>query len=180
LTAETLARGVGGCDARPLSSPAGPEDEKDENDMMLKRTSKAVWRGTGAEGSGMLDTQSGALHEHPYSTKMRFQSEDGKAGTNPEELLAAAHAGCFAMALSFALTAAGHPPEELRVSSTFTIEKEGVHWLPKSIVLTLEGKVPGVDEAKFLELAEGAKKGCPISRALAAVEISLNAKLVSA
>lgn len=145
---------------------------------MLKRTSKAVWRGTGAEGTGTLDTQSGALHEQPYSAKMRFASEDGRAGTNPEELLAAAHAGCFAMALSFALSRAGHPPEELRVAATFSMVKEDVHWFPKSIVLDLEGKVPGVSESEFLKLAEGAKQGCPISRALAAVEISLNAKLV--
>ncbi len=145
---------------------------------MLKRTSRAVWRGTGMEGSGALTTQSGALTDQPYSTKMRFASEDGKAGTNPEELLMAAHAGCFAMALSFALTGAGHPPEELRVGATFAMEQEGVHWFPKSITLALEGKVPGIDEAKFKELAEGAKKGCPISRALSAVEITLDAKLV--
>lgn len=144
---------------------------------MLKRTSRAVWRGTGLEGSGTLDSQSGALEAQPYSTKMRFASEDGRAGTNPEELLAAAHAGCFAMALSFALTGAGHPPEELRVSATFSMEKEGVHWHPKGIALELEGKVPGISQEKFLELAEGAKQGCPISRALAAVEITLTAKL---
>lgn len=146
---------------------------------MLKRTSHAVWRGTGLEGAGALTTQSGALRDQPYSTKMRFSSEDGKAGTNPEELLMAAHAGCFAMALSFALTGAGHPPEELRVGATFAIEKEDVHWLPKSITLALEGKVPGITEEKFRELAEGAKKGCPISRALAAVPIALEAKLLA-
>lgn len=145
---------------------------------MLKRTSHAVWKGTGLEGSGALTTQSGALRDQPYSTKMRFASEDGKAGTNPEELLMAAHAGCFAMALSFALTGAGHPPEELRVGATITMDQEGVHWFPKSILLSLEGKVPGITEEKFRELAEGAKKGCPISRALSAVEISLDAKLV--
>lgn len=145
---------------------------------MLKRTSRAVWRGTGLEGSGTLDTQSGVFEEQPYSAKMRFASEDGRDGTNPEELLMAAHAGCFAMALSFALGANGHLPEELRVSATFSMEKDGIHWIPKSIALSLEGKVPGVDEAKFLELAEGAKKGCPISRALSAVPITLDAKLV--
>lgn len=145
---------------------------------MLKRTSKAVWRGTGLEGGGTLDTQSGVLHGQPYSTKLRFMSEDGKAGTNPEELVAAAHAGCYAMALSFALTGAGHPPEELRVSATFSMEKEGVHWIPKGVRLELEGKVPGISSEKFLELAEGAKKGCPISRALGAIEITLDAKLV--
>lgn len=145
---------------------------------MLKRTSRAVWRGTGLEGSGTLDTQSGALKGQPYSTKMRFMSEDGKAGTNPEELLAAAHAGCYAMALSFGLTGAGHPPEELRVSATFSMTQEGVHWIPKGVVLDLEGKVPGISKEKFLELAQEAKKGCPISRALSAIEITLDAKLV--
>lgn len=145
---------------------------------MLKRTSRAVWRGTGAEGGGTLETQSGAVRGLPYSTKMRFGSEDGKAGTNPEELLMAAHAGCFAMALSFALTVAGHPPEELSVGATITLAQEGVHWFPKNITLALEGKVPGISEDKFRELAEGAKKGCPVSRALAAVEITLDAKLV--
>ena len=145
---------------------------------MLKRTSHAVWRGTGFEGSGTLDTQSGLFEGQPYSAKARFQSEDGRAGTNPEELLMAAHAGCFAMALSFALSANGHPPEELRVGATFSMEQEGIHWIPRSIVLVLEGKVPGVDEAKFRELAEGAKQGCPISRALSAVPITLEAKLV--
>lgn len=144
---------------------------------MLKRTSKAVWRGTGAEGKGMLTTQSGALRDLPYSTQARFVSEDGKAGTNPEELIAAAHAGCFAMALSFALTGAGHPPEELAVDAVVTIDREGVHWSVKNITLDLNAKVPGLDNAKFLELAEAAKKGCPISKALAAVEITLNAKL---
>jgi osmotically inducible protein OsmC len=145
---------------------------------MLKRTSRAVWRGTGLEGSGTLDSQSGALHALPYSTKMRFASEDGKAGTNPEELLAAAHAGCFAMALSFALTGAGHPPEQLQVDATVSMDKEGVHWFVTNITLTLEAKVPGIAEDKFRELAEGAKKGCPISRALGAVDITLSAKLV--
>jgi lipoyl-dependent peroxiredoxin len=145
---------------------------------MLKRTSRAVWRGTGAEGKGTLDTQSGTLREQPYSAKLRFGTPDGKAGTNPEELLMAAHAGCFAMALSFALSAAGHAPEELRVDGTFTMEQEGVHWIPKGITLVLEGKVPGVAEDKFRELAEAAKKGCPISRALSAVPMTLEAKLV--
>jgi len=144
---------------------------------MLKRTGTAVWRGTGMEGKGTLDTTSGALKNLPYGTHERFGSEDGKAGTNPEELVAAAHAGCFCMALSFALTGAGHPPEELRCKATVAIDKEGVHWFYKNITLDLEGKVPGIDQAKFKELAEQAKKGCPVSKALSAVEITLNAKL---
>ena len=144
---------------------------------MLKRTSTAVWRGTGLEGKGSLTTQSGAFSDQPYSFQSRFVSDDGKAGTNPEELIAAAHAGCFAMALSFRLSVAGHPPEELRASSMVVMDKEGVHWFVKQIDLSLEAKVPGLDDAKFQELALAAKETCPVSRVLAA-PISLVAKLV--
>ncbi len=144
---------------------------------MLKRTSKAVWRGNGAEGQGALTTQSGAFKDQPYSFKGRFQSEDGKAGTNPEELIGAAHAGCFAMALSFGLTNAGHPPEELTVSATVKMEKREIGWTIEQIDLDLVGKVPGIDAAQFQSLAEQAKAGCPVSRALHAVPITLTAKL---
>jgi lipoyl-dependent peroxiredoxin len=145
---------------------------------MFKRTSTATWKGTGLEGTGALTMQSGVLRDQPYSFKTRFQSEDGKAGTNPEELLAASHAGCFAMALSFMLTGANHPPQELRVNATITMKSEGVHWSVDNVTLTLEGKVPGIDAAKFQELAEQAKKACPISKALS-VPIKLEAKLSS-
>ncbi len=145
---------------------------------MFKRTAKAVWKGNGLEGQGTLDTQSGAFDKQPYSFKTRFASEDGKAGTNPEELLGAAHAGCFAMATSFGLTGAGHVPEELDVTATVTMNKEGVHFFVEGIHLTLVAKVPGIDPAKFTEVVEGAKKGCPISKALASVPITLDAKLV--
>lgn len=144
---------------------------------MMKRTSTAVWRGTGAEGQGVLSTQSGAFKDQPYSAKARFQSEDGKLGTNPEELVGAAHAGCFAMALSFQLSNAGHPPEELNVSATVEMEKREIGWTIENIRLNLTGKVPGIDNAKFMELAEKAKAGCPISRALQTIPISLDAKL---
>lgn len=144
---------------------------------MMKRTSTAVWRGTGAEGQGVLSTQSGAFREQPYSFKTRFQSEDGKAGTNPEELIGAAHAGCFAMALAFQLSNAGHPPETLEVSATVEMEKRDIGWTIEHIRLNLSAQVPGVDQAKFMELAEKAKAGCPISRALASVPIALEAKL---
>src|ERR1041384_4056908 len=89
------------------------------------RKSTAVWRGEGKTGSGELTTQSGAMRNQPYSFTTRFVSEDGKAGTNPEELLGAAHAGCYAMALSFALSGAGHPPTELRVTAAVDISKVG-------------------------------------------------------
>jgi osmotically inducible protein OsmC len=144
---------------------------------MLKRTSTAVWRGNGPKGTGSITTLSGALKDAPYGFQTRFQSEDGRAGTNPEELIAAAHASCFTMALSFQLTNAGHEPTELRTVATVSMEKQDPGWTITGIALETTGTVPGVDAAKFNELAETAKKGCPISRALAAVPITLTAKL---
>jgi len=145
--------------------------------MALKRTSTAVWHGTGPKGSGTLTTLSGAFKDQPYSAATRFQSEDGKAGTNPEELIAAAHAGCFTMALSFQLTNAGHEPTELKTVATVSMEKQDPGWTITNIHLDVTGTVPGVDAAKFEELAQNAKKGCPISRALQATPISMAAKL---
>ena len=145
---------------------------------MVKRTSQAVWSGDGMTGQGTLDMQSGVFHKQPYSFKTRFASEDGKAGTNPEELIGAAHAGCFAMALSFALTDAGHVPTELRVSASVTLDGGAGNFFIKTIALDLQGNVPGISEEKFLAVAEAAKKGCPVSKALAGTEITLAAKLV--
>src|SRR5688572_16200409 len=145
---------------------------------MLKRRGSAVWNGTGAEGSGKLSTFSGALRDQPYSTAMRFQSEDGRAGTNPEELIAAAHAGCFNMALSFQLTGAGFPPDELSTQAIITMESEGVHWSITAVRLELRGTVPGISAEKFQELAEAAKSGCPVSKVLNA-PITLDAQLVA-
>ena len=142
------------------------------------RKSTAKWQGDGLHGKGTLTTQSGAFESQPYSFQTRFQSEDGKAGTNPEELLAAAHAGCFAMAMSFALTNAGHAPEELRVTAGVDITKTDDGFVIKTINLDLEAKVSGIDTAAFEKIAEGAKKGCPLSKALAATPITLSAKLV--
>jgi osmotically inducible protein OsmC len=141
------------------------------------RKSTAVWRGDGAHGTGTLTTQSGALREQPYSAKLRFENEDGKAGTNPEELLGAAHAACYAMALSFALADAGHAPAELRVTAAVDISRVEGGFAIGSIALDLVGEVPGIDAAAFQTLAEAAKKGCPVSKALAATPISLTAKL---
>lgn len=143
---------------------------------MLKRRGSAVWQGTGAEGSGTLSTFSGALQEQPYSTAMRFQSEDGRAGTNPEELIAAAHAACFNMALSFQLSGAGFTPDELRTGAVLTAEKQGEHWTITAVRLELRGRVPGISEERFHELAEAAKAGCPVSKVLNA-EITLDARL---
>jgi osmotically inducible protein OsmC len=143
----------------------------------MKRRSTAIWKGSGLEGQGILTSTSGALNETPYSTAARFVSEDGKAGTNPEELIAAAHAGCYAMALSFALTGAGHTPQELNVKATVNIEKMNDHWEITGSHLDLQGDVPGISEDLFNELANGAKLNCPVSKALGAVEITLSARL---
>src|SRR5262245_3144023 len=144
----------------------------------MKRRASAVWHGGGKEGKGSLTTTSGALKDQPYSAAMRFQSEDGRAGTNPEELIAAAHAGCFAMALAFGLEGAGFTPQELRVQAVVTIEKEGAGWTVRSSDLKLDARVPGINEAQFRERAEAAQAGCPISRLLSA-NITLDAKLSS-
>ncbi|RDB08045.1 OsmC family protein [Runella aurantiaca] len=144
----------------------------------IKRISNAVWKGTGLEGSGTLSSTSGVLNETPYSFAARFVSEDGKAGTNPEELIGAAHAGCFSMALSFQLTGAGFPPTQLATKATVEMEKGDAGFRVSAIKLAVEGTVPGISEEKFLELAGVAKANCPISQALAAVPITLDAKLV--
>ena len=146
--------------------------------MALKRTSTAVWHGTGPKGNGTISTLSGAFKDQPYSVNTRFTSEDGKAGTNPEELIAAAHASCFTMALAFQLTNAGFEPTELRTVATVTMDKLEPGWTITGIQLATEGKVPNVAADKFNELAETAKKGCPISRALSATPISMTAKLL--
>ncbi len=141
------------------------------------RKSSAVWNGTGKEGKGTLTSTSGVLNNTPYSFAARFESEDGKAGTNPEELIAAAHAGCFTMALSFQLAGAGFTPTELKTDAAVKVDPVEGGFKITSIKLTLTGQVPNISEEKFLELANAAKEGCPVSQALSAVEISLDAKL---
>lgn len=144
----------------------------------MKRRAEAVWKGSGLEGQGSLTTQSGAINQQPYSFKTRFQNESGKEGTNPEELLAASHAGCFNMALSFQLAGAGFTVEELTTKAVVELENEGVHYKVTKVTLQLRGKVPGISADQFSELAENAKKTCPISQALAAVTIELKAELL--
>ena len=143
----------------------------------MKRRSTAIWQGNGLEGKGKLTSTSGVLKETPYSFVTRFKNEDGIAGTNPEELIAAAHSGCFAMALSFALTDAGFVPTELKVEAAVDLEHVADHFEITGIHLDLTGKVPGITSEKFNELASAAKQNCPVSRALKAVEITLSAKL---
>lgn len=143
----------------------------------MHRSSTATWRGNGLEGKGALTTQSGAIAELPYGFAARFQSEDGKAGTNPEELLGAAHAGCFTMALAFRLANAGHPAEELRTEARVHMYKGDGGWVLPAIHLLVTAKVPGLDAAAFMAHAEAAKATCPVSRALAATPITLAATL---
>ena len=145
----------------------------------MLRTAQAVWNGTGKDGKGALSTPSGVLQETPYSFKTRFESEDGRAGTNPEELIAAAHAGCFSMALAFALQQAGSPAEELQTTANLTMLPQGAGFAITAIRLDLTARVPGLDEGRFQELANEAKPNCPVSKVLNA-EITLNAKLQQA
>src|SRR5512136_416151 len=128
----------------------------------MKRKATAIWQGNGLEGKGTLTSTSGVLNETPYSFVTRFQNEDGMAGTNPEELIAAAHGGCFAMALSFMLTGAGFVPEELKVETAVNIELVTDHFEITGINLDLSAKIPGITNEKFLELAGSAKANCPV------------------
>lgn len=139
----------------------------------MKRKVNAIWNGNGADGNGVLTAQSGAFNDMPYSFKTRFENDNGKLGTNPEELIAAALSGCFNMKLSFVLNEASFNPEELDTDSILTFEDGKVI----SIELHLKGKVSGISEEKFIELAEEAKNNCPISGVLNC-EIILNASLI--
>ncbi len=137
------------------------------------RKARAVWRGTGKDGNGDLTTDSGVLSTTPYSFKTRFESEPG---TNPEELIAAAHAGCFTMQLAFLIQRAGAEAEELSTEAAVSLVPDGEGFKIDRSALTLRAKVPGLDQAKFEELARTAEKSCPVSRLLNA-EITLDAKL---
>ena len=141
---------------------------------MATRIGSAVWEGTLKEGKGTVKLGSGAF-EGPYSFSSRF--ENG-TGTNPEELIGAAEAGCYSMALSSNLEKAGHPAKRISTTAKVTIEAVGGGPKITRIELNTEADVPGIDEAKFLEQAELTKKTCPVSVALAGTEIKLNAKLV--
>jgi osmotically inducible protein OsmC len=141
---------------------------------MMIRKAKAVWRGTGRDGAGDISTDSGVLKHTPYSFKTRFESEPG---TNPEELIAAAHAGCFTMALAFQLQTAGFNPTELSTEAAVTLVQDGGGFKISKSALTLTAQIPGIDQAKFDELAAIAEKNCPVSRVLNA-EITLDATLV--
>jgi osmotically inducible protein OsmC len=141
----------------------------------MKRKASAVWKGGLKDGKGTISSDSGVLSDTQYSFSTRF--EDGK-GTNPEELIAAAHASCFTMALSFALAKAGHEDGTLETTAKLSLEKDGDGFTVTRSALSLTGSVPGIDEAKFMALAKEAKANCPISKLLNA-EITLDATFES-
>jgi osmotically inducible protein OsmC len=138
------------------------------------RRAKAVWQGTGRAGHGNLSTDSGVLAQTPYSFRTRFENEKG---TNPEELIGAAHAGCFTMALAFRLQAAGHAASELTTEAAITLEQDGAGVRITRSALTLRGSVPSLDQDTFAKLAQEAEQNCPVSKLLKA-EITLDAKLI--
>lgn len=140
----------------------------------MNRSASAVWHGTGRDGKGTLTTQSGVLDGTSYSFTTRFENEKG---TNPEELIAAAHASCFTMALAFALQSKGLTPTELKTEAVVSLEKDGAGFKVSKSALTLSAHVPGISAEDFAEVAKGAKEGCPISKLLTA-EITLDASLV--
>ncbi|HEX6177912.1 MAG TPA: OsmC family protein [Thermoanaerobaculia bacterium] len=140
---------------------------------MPTRKAEAEWKGTLREGSGNFKTGSGAI-SGAYSFPTRFENAPG---TNPEELIGAAHAACFSMALSAGLTKAGHKPNSIRTTANVTLDKVGEGFGITKIDLDTVGDVPGIDAATFQQQAEGAKANCPVSKALGGVQISLKAKL---
>lgn len=144
----------------------------------IKRKASSVWNGTLPKGKGKLSTESGVLHNTPYSFSTRFENEKG---TNPEELIAAAHAGCFNMAFSFNLEQSGFIPDELVTEATCIMTPNpGGGFKIARMELSLKAKIPGIDKAKFLEIAQAAKAGCPVSQLLSPglEEISLDAQLL--
>jgi osmotically inducible protein OsmC len=141
---------------------------------MPRRRAQARWEGSLQDGRGTMRMATGS-YEGPYSFQSRFEEGDG---TNPEELIAAAHAGCFSMALSGELGRAGHEPESVETTATVHLDKTEEGFRISRVELDTKARVPGIEGAEFERLAEAAKEGCPVSQALAALEISVNAELV--
>ncbi|MEB6588315.1 MULTISPECIES: OsmC family protein [Pseudomonas] len=140
----------------------------------MKKTASAIWQGGLKDGKGLLSTESGALKQNPYGFNTRFE---GASGTNPEELIGAAHAGCFSMALSMMLGEAGLTPDRIDTAAEVTLDKQPDGFAITAVHLVLRAKVPGANEAQFLEIANKAKEGCPVSKVLNA-KITLDAALV--
>lgn len=144
---------------------------------MIEKKASARWEGSGKAGRGTVSTETGALKEQPYAVRHRFEGDT--TATNPEEILGAAHAACFTMAFAVGCERAGFEVQQADTSATVRLAKQADGFLIDRIALALQARVPGLDEAKFRELAEGAKKNCPLSKALAAVpEVTLDAKLL--
>ena len=139
----------------------------------MNKFASAHWKGDIKKGKGTISTQSGALKEQPYGFNTRFEDEPG---TNPEELIGAAHAGCFSMAFSLELGNAGYTADSIDTKAKVTLDKDGDGFSITKIHLDMNAKIPGIDDAEFQKIANGAKKGCPVSKVLNA-EITLDAKL---
>jgi osmotically inducible protein OsmC len=143
---------------------------------MIEKTASVHWEGPGKKGVGQISTETGALKNYPYGFASRF--EDDRRGTNPEEIVGAAHAACFTMAFAFACERAGVPTQSIDTQASVRLAKQGEGFAIDRIALKLQATVPGIDNAKFQELAAGAKRDCPLSKALASVpEITLEATL---
>jgi osmotically inducible protein OsmC len=143
---------------------------------MNEKTATVHWEGQGKKGLGQISTESGALKQYPYGFASRF--EDDRRGTNPEEILGAAHAACFTMAFSFACDKAGLATTDVDTQASVRLSKQGENFVIDRIALTMQATVPGIDDAKFQEIATAAKLNCPLSKALASVpEITLQATL---
>ncbi|AVF57660.1 UNVERIFIED_ORG: osmotically inducible protein OsmC [Pseudomonas parafulva] len=141
----------------------------------MKKTASAIWEGGLKDGKGQISTESGALKNNPYGFNTRFEDTPG---TNPEELIGAAHAGCFSMALSMMLGEAKLTPERIDTAAEVTLDKQSDGFAITAVHLVLRAKVPGASEEQFQEIANKAKQGCPVSKVLNA-DITLDAKLVS-
>ena len=143
---------------------------------MIEKTASVHWEGQGKKGVGQISTETGALKAYPYGFGSRF--EDDRKGTNPEEIIGAAHAACFTMAFSFACDKAGLATSSVDTKAAVRLAKQGEGFVIDRIALTMEATVPGIDDAKFQEIAAAAKRECPLSKALASVpEITLQATL---
>ncbi|MDP2033780.1 MAG: OsmC family protein [Polaromonas sp.] len=136
---------------------------------MTEKTASVHWEGRGKQGQGQISTETAALKDHPYGFGSRF--EDDRTGTNPEELLGAAHAACFTMAFSFACDKAGFATEQVDTTARVSLIRDGEGFLIDRIALTLDAKVPGIDASQFQQIAEAAKRGCPLSKALGSVGV---------
>ena len=143
---------------------------------MSEKTARVLWQGRGKNGQGKISTETGALKDYPYGFASRFEGD--RRGTNPEEILGAAHAACFTMAFSFACDKAGLATSEVDTTASVRLTKQGDGFVIDRIALTMQATVPGIDAARFQEIAAAAKRDCPLSKALASVaEITLEATL---